>query len=66
MDRPYTGYGDKIRLYSEHLHDSMTSGAISEHDAVVLIDAYDVLLFPSALNIGQVGVPSSIAYCYYL
>ena len=55
LNQSYTGYGDKIRLYAAFLRNSIEGGLVSEDDVIVLVDAYDVLLFPSALNVGQVS-----------
>jgi hypothetical protein len=46
----YTGYGDKIRLYNSYLQ----KPAVNDNDVILLIDAYDVLLFPPIKHAAQV------------
>ncbi len=50
-ERPFD-YADKVVAYYTYLSDSLRSGAVSSDDVVVLLDAYDVLLFPDARRIG--------------
>jgi hypothetical protein len=49
----YTGYGDKIRLYNSYLQ----KPAVNDNDVILLIDAYDVLLFPPIKHAAQVRKP---------
>lgn len=51
LGRKYDSYYDKILWYYEYLHG--ISSDINDDHVVVLIDAYDVLLFPSVRRIGK-------------
>jgi hypothetical protein len=49
LDRPYVDYTSKIEGYHAHLaqaHGTGAGAAGAEDEAVLLVDAYDVLLFP--------------------
>lgn len=47
LDRPYDHFGDKIRGYADFLK----SSTLSPFDMVVMVDAYDVLLFSEVRNV---------------
>jgi predicted P-loop ATPase/GTPase len=52
MNKPYKHYGDKIQGYYDFLvlnnnQTTATTTAVKDNDVVVLVDAFDVLLFPS-------------------
>ena len=60
----WRGYSDKLRHYTRHL--SSPAAEISDDDVVVLMDAYDVLLFPAARRMGAALAESSdtpIVFC---
>jgi hypothetical protein len=61
---PYSGYGDKIRLYMQYLIDNHATKRISDDDIVLLIDAYDVLLFPSIKYAGHLLQQSASAVIF--
>jgi len=59
-------YADKLRAFHHHLFGAKQLQTISDDDIVVLIDAYDVLLFPAARRIGtymQKKASTPIIFC---
>lgn len=63
--RPFD-YADKVVAYYAYLSSSLRSGAVKSDDVVVLLDAYDVLLFPDARRIGShlyEHSPAPIMFC---
>jgi hypothetical protein len=50
LGEPWGGYCDKLKWYLAWL--SSTSATVFDDDVVVLLDAYDVLLFPAIGSIG--------------
>lgn len=55
LGRAYTDYTQKIVWYLEVLTGVNTTLKMKDEDLVVLIDAYDVLLFPAARKLSQVS-----------
>lgn len=53
IGREYTDYTQKIVWYLEALEGVNTTLRMIDDDIVVLIDAYDVILFPAARRISQ-------------
>ena len=51
LGNEWLGYSDKLKQFSHHL---MNAPAIADDDVVVLIDAYDVQLFPAARRVGAI------------
>lgn len=63
LGRKYGSYYDKILWYYEYLHEA--NNGINDDHVVLLIDAYDVLLFPSVRRIGKLlkKSPAPIVAC---
>lgn len=60
LGQPYGHHGDKVRIFEKHL-----SSSVGDDDVVVLMDAYDVLLFPAARTYGSVlsKAETPIVFC---
>lgn len=64
LNRSYSGYHDKLNWYFEYM--TSTERPVDDNDVVVLMDAYDVLLFPAARDFGetfQTVSPTPIVFC---
>jgi hypothetical protein len=70
LNETYEHYGDKLKKYLEYLtlpvsfdHVKGEQIGVKDNDVVLLIDAYDVLLFPPVLNLHE--VPHTYTYDIY-
>lgn len=54
LDRPYTHFGDKIRGYAAFFTQTDDGPVGDDEDDVVLLDAYDVLVFPAIRYLPQI------------
>jgi hypothetical protein len=67
LGRPYKGYQSKAEWYIEALGAIGSNVTIRDDEVVVLIDAYDVFVFPSVRRLSQrlSEFPTPIVVCGY-
>jgi len=63
LEEVYEDYSNKMMAYYHYLHDNLHN--LADNDVVVLLDAYDVLLFPSIRHVDEVLMhsPAPIIFC---
>ena len=54
LGKRYSGYNDKLNWYHDYLSDP---SLVADDDVVLLMDGYDVLLFPAIRRAPQVTEP---------
>jgi hypothetical protein len=65
MNTTYRHYGDKIVGYYSFLKSGLAARTIDDNDVIVLLDAYDVLLFPTVRRLRTFlsQSPAPIIFC---
>ena len=65
LNKRFINYSTKIEEYYNYLNESLNNQSIHENDVLILLDAYDVLIFPSIRKLATKLMTSStpIVFC---